>query len=56
MSSFLLFADDTNLVYADKNLRSLEHTVNIEIINVCNWLTSNNLSFTCNEKKSNLVR
>ena len=51
--SFFLFADDTNLVYADKSLRSLEHTVNIELINVCNWLTANKLSL--NVKKSNFV-
>ena len=38
---------------SDKNLRSLEHTVNIELINVCNWLTANKLSL--NVKKSNFV-
>ena len=30
--SFLLFADDTNLLYADKDLKSLEETVNNELL------------------------
>ena len=29
--SFYLFADDTNLLYADKNLKSFEKTVNNEL-------------------------
>ena len=32
--SFYLFADDTNLLYADKNLKSLEETVNNELVKV----------------------
>ena len=35
---FYLFADDTNLLYADKNLKSLESTVNAEIFRVYDWL------------------
>ena len=34
---FYLFADDTNMLYADKNLKSLESTVNAEIFRVYNW-------------------
>ena len=30
--SFYLFADDTNLLYADTNLKSLEKTVNSELL------------------------
>ena len=41
------------MLYADKNLKSLEQTVNIELVNVCNWLTANKLSL--NVKKSNFV-
>ena len=48
-----LFADDTNLLYADKNLRSLEVTVNKELTSECNWLMANKLSL--NTKKSNFV-
>ena len=50
---FYLFVDDTNILYADKNLRDLETIVNIELQNVCNWLTANKL--TLKIKKSNFV-
>lgn len=50
---FYLFADDTNLLYADKNLKSLESTVNAEIFRVYDWLIANKLSL--NIKKSNFV-
>ena len=33
--SFYLFADDTNLLYADKDLKSLESVINIELQKVC---------------------
>ena len=29
--NFYLFADDTNILYADKNLKSLEQRVNAEL-------------------------
>ena len=50
---FYLFADDTNLLYAEKDLKSLETIVNAELKNVCNWLNANKL--TINAKKSNFV-
>ena len=52
--NFYLFADDTNLLYADKSLKSLESVVNSELIKVYNWLTANKL--TLNVKKSNYAR
>ena len=53
--SFYLFADDTNLLYADKNLKSLEETVNHDnkLLKVSEWLNANKL--TLNAKKSNYV-
>ena len=39
-----LFADDTNAVYADKNLKSLESTVNQELSKLFDWLTANKLT------------
>ena len=50
---FFLFADDTNILYADKNLRSLELTVNQELCKLYDWLTANKL--TLNVKKTNFV-
>ena len=46
---FYLFADDTNILYADKKLKNLETTVNNELQNLSNWLTANKL--TLNIKK-----
>ena len=42
--TFYLFADDTNLLYADKNLKSLETIVNCELFKVVGWLIANKLS------------
>lgn len=50
---FFLFANDTNLLFADKNLKSLESIVNTELDNVCDWLLANKLSL--NIDKSNFV-
>ena len=41
---FYLFADDTNLLYADKNLRELENKVNTELSKIYDWLVANKLS------------
>ena len=42
-----------NLLYGDKNLKSLEKTVNNELVRVSDWLNANKL--TLNAKKSNFV-
>ena len=42
-----------NSLYAHKDLKTLELTVNAELHNLYNWLTSNKLSL--NIKKSNYV-
>ena len=48
-----LFADDSNLFYAHKNLRSLEEHLNQQLINIHNWLCANKLSL--NVDKSHFV-
>ena len=50
---FFLFADDTNLLYANKNLRSLETVMNDELLKIVDWLTANKLSL--NVKKTNYI-
>ena len=45
--SFFLFADDTNLLYADANLKSLEKTANRELLKVCYWLNANTFTAEC---------
>ena len=47
---FYLVADDTNLLYTDKNLRSLETTTHLELSRVCEWLTANKLSLNIKKK------
>ena len=42
--NFHLFADNTNILYAHKNLRVLEQTINTELHKLYNWLTSNKLT------------
>ena len=51
--NFYLFADDTNILYANKSLKSLEQIVNQELCKLYIWLTANKL--TLNIKKTNLV-
>ena len=51
--SFYLFADDRNLLYADKDLKSLESVINIELQKACDLLNANKLAI--NVKKSNFV-
>ena len=51
--NFFLFADDTNILYADKHLHLLESVANTELTKVYEWLTSNRL--TLNIQKSNYV-
>jgi len=50
---FYLFADDSNLLYADQNLKSLEYTVNDELCKLYDWLIANKLAL--NIKKSSYV-
>ena len=39
--NFFPFVDDTNPLYAEKNLSSLEVTASKELAIVCNWLIAN---------------
>ena len=48
-----MFADDTNFLYADKNLGVLENKVNAEVGKISDWLIANRLSL--NIKNSNFV-
>ena len=50
---FYLLANDTNILYADKNLKAMEQTVNAELNNVYDWLTTNRL--TLNTKISHFL-
>ena len=47
MTNLIFF---TNILYADKNLPSLEEIVNQELCKPCDWLTANKLTFEYKEK------
>ena len=51
--NFFLFADDTNLLCANKDLKLLETIVNQELIKLSDWIMANKL--TLNVKKNNFV-
>lgn len=48
-----VFADDTNLLHIDNNLKNLEKTSNKEIAKVSSWLIANKVALNIN--KSNFV-
>ena len=48
-----VFADDTNLLYSNKDLKDLETVVNDELIKVGDWFDANKLCL--NTSKSNFV-
>ena len=47
---FFLFADDTNILYADSHLKTLEEIVNQDLWKLCDWLMANKV--TLNIKKN----
>ena len=48
---FFLFADDTNVLFAHKDLKSLELILNEELHNLYTWLTSNKLTLNIQKIK-----
>ena len=48
--NFYLFADDTNILYANKNLKLLELIVNQELCKLYVWLTANKLTLNIKKK------
>ena len=51
--NFILFADDTNLFYSNKELRKLVLIVNWELSKLSDWFKANKLSL--NAIKSNFI-
>ena len=50
---FIMYADDTNLLLADKDINSLHFHLSTELNSVSQWLKSNKLKL--NVKKSNYI-
>ena len=51
--SFILFADDTNILYSHKDLTELVNTLNTELTNISSWFKCNKLSL--NIAKTNFI-
>ena len=52
-SETYLFADDTNLLNINSNLRQLQKQVNTDLKNLCLWLLANKISL--NKTKTKLI-
>ena len=50
---FMLFADDTNILYSHSDIMNLMNTVNSELANLSDWFKANRLSL--NIKKTNFI-
>ena len=51
LAHFIMYADDTNVIFTDKSLCSLEKKVNTELSNICNWLVANKLLLNIDKTK-----
>ena len=47
----ILFADDTTILYSDKNEKNLAKIINLDLNNIANWLKSNKLTINTNKSK-----
>lgn len=54
--NFHLFADDTSIFFADKNINNLENTINKELENVSDWLMANKLTLNLSKCTFLLIR
>ena len=52
-SHFIIFADDTNILFSHKDPPHLEKVINIELNKICNWFKLNKLSL--NIDKTNFM-
>ena len=51
---FFLFADDTNILDADNNLKSLDDIANLKLRKLCDSLTANKLTLNIKKPTSSL--
>ena len=54
--SFVLFADDTNILYSHKCLKTLNKIIQLELDKITNWLNVNKLSINAEKTKFVLFR
>ena len=51
IAKFIIFADDTNIVYSNKDIESLETAANNDLQNITNWFKLNKLSLNISKTK-----
>ena len=47
MLQFILFADDTTILFSDKDISNKVDLINMELKEVTNWFKTNKLSCKC---------
>jgi hypothetical protein len=51
IARFIVFADDTNIIYSNKDIRNLETTSNNDLQNISDWFRLNKLSLNISKTK-----
>ena len=54
-SDLLLYADDTCLVYSDKNVLNIEKQLNNDFNSLCDWFEDNKLSIHFGQEKTKSI-
>ena len=50
------FADDTNILYANKSLRKINQRINSELKNIVHWLHANRIALNASKTKAVIFR
>ena len=50
------FADDTNILAKNKNLKQLKKYLNLDLRNLCSWLKANKISLNCSKTELMIFR
>ena len=54
-SELLLYADDTCLIYMEKNIQKIEEQLNSDLTSLCEWFIDNKLSVHFGEEKTKSI-
>ena len=56
-SNLFLFADDSGLTYQHKDVHTIEHQLNKDFANLCEWFVDNKLSiYLCEEETKCMLK
>ena len=54
-STLLLYADDSCIIYQNKDIKQIEVQLNHDFYNICNWFIDNKLSIHLGEDKTKCI-